>query len=62
MGTFVYSSARCIFRCKSEAKKLNCSVNRSSHRGRGEINPTRKHEVAGSNPGLAQWIKDPALP
>ena len=31
---------------------------REAHDGTAEMNPTRNHEVVGSIPGLAQWIKD----
>ena len=33
----------------------------NSYHGAVEMNPTRNHEVAGSTPSLAQWVKDLAL-
>ena len=44
-------------------EKLPCTVhfvlkitNWSSRSGAAEMNPTRDHKVAGSIPGLAQWV------
>ena len=34
---------------------------RSSHYGAAEMHLTRNHEVEGSVPGLAQWVKGPVL-
>ena len=35
---------------------------KTKHRGAAETNPTRNHEIESSIPGLAQRVKDPALP
>ena len=56
---------KCLEGCRVEKTSHEAHIKtsfESSYRGRVEINLTRNHEVARLIPGLAQWVKDPALP
>ena len=44
---------------KKKKKKKNTRVPVMAQR---EKNPIKKHKVAGSSPGLAQWVKNLVLP